>query len=234
VRGPRLVDSNDGYFGTKLVRGFGIDLVEASPATPPPRLTRADTRANSRGPSGGPSRRRITLSAKMREFAAMRSERRGKTAAAAVRRFGCGRFRSHLEGWIARFGTPPEAAGHRACRFPGGWHPSPSEWHRGPVAGDFDPRACISVLRARLRRSIHSPLSNPANAPGVVRVAGPAKPLRTEEVARGNKEVRASEQDQCFERPQEDGAVEGKACRGEDFRCQSSAWQSGASPRQQG
>src|SRR4029079_6587620 len=35
--------------------------------------------------------------------------------------------------------------------------------------GDFDPRACISVLRARLRRSIHSPLSTLRARPGGAR-----------------------------------------------------------------
>jgi len=59
---------------------------------------------------------------------------------------------------------------------------------RGPVQvpllqsvageGDFDPRACISVLRARLRRSIHSPLSTLRARPAV-RMAGPARPLKT-------------------------------------------------------
>jgi hypothetical protein len=94
---------------------------------------------------------------------------------------------------------------HEICRLGINW--SGAESARVDD-GDFDDGSCISVLRASLRRSIHSPLPNPPSARRWW--AWPAWPDRRqrEEVARGNKEVRASEQDQYVNRRKENAGGE--------------------------
>jgi hypothetical protein len=72
--------------------------------------------------------------------------------------------------------SSPRPAPAAAPRSSPGRPRTPDEHRFRPEKAIFDPRACISVLRARLRRSIHSPLSNPPSAPR--RCAWPARPNR--------------------------------------------------------
>jgi len=87
-----------------------------------------------------------------------------------------------------------------------------------PRSATFDLAECISVLRTRLGRSIDSPLPIRHREPyRCVKWRG--QPVETEEeVARGNKEVGAHEQDQQLECPKKDASVEGEIFRGKIFR----------------